>query len=128
MLINFEDYTHDLNQREQEIAFDLACAFEGFDKAMTAKDLVLFCRTRQYMGIYKGYRFDEVRIRKFINFICKFFHPNLIGTSRGYVLTNDIDELKRTVMSLRSRSNENNTRADIIIKHLSKTHGVHEKG
>jgi len=124
MLLNFEEYTHELNAVEVSVAKSLRSVLLEMNGApITAKKLIARFNTRP-VGMFPKFRLDEVRIRKMINYLCNTSAPNLIGTSKGYYITTDVEELKRATGTLISRANENQRRADVLVKYLATHYGV----
>lgn len=124
MLQNFEEYTHELNAVEVSVSKSLHRTLIDQNGApITAKQLIVRFKARP-VGMFPGFRLDEPRIRKMINFICNTRQANLIGTSKGYFITSDVEELKRATGTLISRANENQRRADVLVKYLSTHYGV----
>lgn len=124
MLVNFENYTHELTEVEVKLAKAIhRILVDRAGNPITAKALIERFKHRP-PGTFPKFRLDEPRVRKMINFICNTAAPNLIGTSKGYFITNDVEELKRATGTLISRANENQRRADILVKHLSQSYGV----
>lgn len=124
MLVNFEDYTHELTAVEVSVAKSLHLVLlKQNGVPITAKQLIARFKSRP-VDMFPNFRLDEPRIRKMINFLCNTQMPNLIGTSKGYFVTSDVEELKRATGTLISRANENQRRADILVKLLSKSYGV----
>lgn len=124
MLANFEEYTHELNAVEVDVAQVLArIIISKAGEPITAKQLIERFSKRPGHWFPK-FRLDEARIRKMVNFLCNTRLPNLIGTSKGYFVTSDVEELKRATGTLISRANENQRRADILVKYLSTKYGV----
>lgn len=127
MLPNFEEITQDLNSDEIRAAKLIKNLLLVQASPIKAKQLIRDFKDFQRGGFLILFRIDEPRIRKIINYICKNWLPNLIGTSKGYYVTNDVEELKRAATTLQSRANENNRRAECIWNHLKSTYGLHEK-
>lgn len=121
MLKNFEEQTFELTAKEQEEAYDIALLLSARNgNPITAKEIAYLqnqCSPRVPWA--------EARVRKMINFICRYYLPHLIGTSKGYFITHDVDQLKRAAETLNSRANENKARAAIITNHIDKTYGKH---
>lgn len=121
MLPNFENYTADLSAQEQKHAYRLAVKLENRKgKPITSKEIV------KLFGSV-GIKTNEPTVRKMINHICRFWLPNLIGTQKGYFVTNDVKELKRAATTLQSRANENNRRAEFITDYLKLNYGLNGK-
>lgn len=124
MLVNFEDYTYNLTTVEVEFALQLAMHLEANKgNPVTADEL---CEYYNDPVFYPKplFRLTPARVRKLVNYICKMLLPNLIGTSKGYFVSYDVEKLKQAAATLTSRANENQRRADCIYKHLTKTYGV----
>lgn len=114
MLENFEEETQDLTEAEMELARQIAQGLSlrvGKGRAITSKEIIDAYRKKNIV-------LSGPKIRKMVNHICHTWLPNLIGTSRGYYVTNDVEELKRAAGTLISRANANNRRADTIFDYL----------
>lgn len=126
MLQNFEEQTYELTTDEVAVALEVGIFIEknaSISKPVTSTDI---CDYFNDPILYpkRKIKFTGSRVRKLVNYICKTYLPNLIGTNKGYYCCTDVEELKRAAKTLLSRANENQRRADVIFKHLSKTYGV----
>ena len=55
----------------------------------------------------KGYKINDVRVRKLINYIRReSLIPGLVASSKGYYVSNDTEELQRYIDSLDGREAE----------------------
>lgn len=103
MLTLFENVTTSLTQLELKQVVPLLVQMIGSRKhkneAVTNKDLCRWLQT-------EGFSTTEVRIRMMINYIRNSnLLPCLIGTGKGYYVTNDPVEVELQIISLQGRVN-----------------------
>ena len=101
MITNFENITYELTQYEQETLLPLLV--KGFKlkigkaNAITSKEII----ARLTKG---GYNINGARTRKLVHHIrINGLVPRLMATSSGYYITNDKEELKTYLTSLKER-------------------------
>ena len=122
MIQGFEEQTQPLNDLELHAASAIAECLRnhhvGKEKAVTGDAI------GRGMAQYKQYRTEDekpyltgARVRKIVNYI-RFagWCPRLIANSNGYYVSNDAEELKQYVQSLRARANAINAVADKLEK------------
>jgi len=102
MIINFEDFTHNLTEYEKRSLLPIMVrnlrAKIGKQSAITNKSIVEALTSQ-------GLKVGEARVRKIINYIrIRGIVKNLIATSKGYYVSSDQYEIDRYVESLRQRA------------------------
>jgi len=102
MIINFEDFTHDLTEYEKRSLLPIMVrslrAKIGRHSAITNKKIVAALTSQ-------GLKVGEARVRKIINYIrIRGIVTNLIATSKGYYVSSEEEEISRYVESLRQRA------------------------
>ena len=114
MITNFEEITKELSGCEKLLLEPLTEIYESASKENPIKtDKIVRMLKAQHPKI------TGVRLRKLNNFIrCNRILP-LIGTSNGYYLSNDQDEIEREIKSLRERANSINDAADGLTSFLN---------
>lgn len=103
MVTNFEKETAELSEDECRL---LPLLFKGFerrtkDNPIKSRDIV--AGMNQLSGT-TGVVLTEVRLRKICNFIRVKGMIPLIATSSGYYISDDPDEIKKQVQSLKDRA------------------------
>lgn len=129
MLVNFEEITHNLTQAELDLAFKLIPAFEKrtIDNKISTKEIVK--KVNDHYNL--NFKFNDVRLRKIIN----FYRTNAIlpvcGSSGGYYVSYDINEMRKTEESLSQRAvsivNSSIGMAKMIKKEIEKSKNVEQK-
>ena len=102
MLHGFEDYTADLNDYEKSVLLPTMakCLAKKTGKTNAITNKVMCEKMEEH-----GYDIGEARVRKIINYIrITDLVPCLIATSKGYYVSNDIDELTLYIGSLKDRA------------------------
>lgn len=100
MITNFEHITYDLTEEEKKLVPVLIKGFNkhvGKPNAIKAPDIIV--------GLAKhGILMSETRLRKLVNYIrCTSTLP-VIGTSCGYYVSEETQEISKEVKSLRERA------------------------
>lgn len=104
MITNFEEITKDLTSDEKKL---LPWLIGGFKKItinnpLTAPQILgIINRKKGSYNIKKD--LTEPRLRKLINFIRSFGIIPIIGTSKGYYVSYDIEELNKQIQSTDDR-------------------------
>lgn len=111
MIENFEDITHELDDKEKEIIPILVKGIKGHDKdsPITEPKIrgVLKSRIKEDIG--------AARLRKLINLLRQGGFP-VIATSKGYYYSMDPIEIKKQIKSLRDRASAINAAASGLEK------------
>ena len=101
MITGFENITYQLTEEEIELA---KLVFKGLkfnsskNNPKTSKHIVKWFKDN-------GYKMDGARLRKIVNYLRgKQILPNLIATSKGYYVSDDLEEIKKQVKSLTERA------------------------
>lgn len=110
MKTNFEEITEGLSHEETTVilpkVIELVKWRKGKENAVSNKKLVNLLTAM-------GHNTNEARIRKMINQIrLKGLVKNLLASSKGYYVSNDPNEIKKYVESLRERASAINAIAD----------------
>jgi hypothetical protein len=110
MITNFENVTEGLSKTETTVilpkVIELVKYRKGKNNAVSNKKLVNLLTAM-------GHEVSEPRIRKMINQIrLKGLVNNLLASSKGYYISDDPNEVKKYVASLRERASAINAIAD----------------
>lgn len=101
MILTFENQTHKLTEYEYKVVMPILV--EGLKKKIGKSKAITNNKICSALK-EKGYKVTEPRIRKIIYFIRQYNAvPMLIASSKGYWVTNDINEVKDWLESLESR-------------------------
>lgn len=113
MVTNFEQYTHPLTADEL-VMLDLFIAIVKHRTKKTAIKSGEIMRKINALIEPMGLKtkLSEARIRKMSNHLRRNSLLPLCGTTVGYYLTDDPDEIAREIQSLRDRANAINAAAD----------------
>lgn len=110
MITGFESYTYDLTDNEKELVPLFVRSFQkriGKENAVTATD------------IQKKLIISGPRIRKIIHYITvNYLVRGLIGTSNGYYISKDKEEVKRAILSLGQREEAIRQRRLVLEEYL----------
>jgi hypothetical protein len=101
MITGFKEYTHELTEYEVNTLLPLFLtglkSKVGKESAITSKEMV---KKIKFMHL----KVSEPRVRKIIHHIrCAGLIKNLISTSKGYYISNDVEEIFDYKQSLRER-------------------------
>jgi len=102
---NFEHITHELSEDELEIIPLVKLFFELYNKENPIKSPAFVEMINRNL-LHNGYtiQINEVRLRKFVNYIRKNSLLPLIATSKGYFVSYDPEVIKSQIRSLRERA------------------------
>jgi hypothetical protein len=104
MLSCFEDYTHDLTEKEKALVSFFVL---GFENKRGSENAITNSKIRATILDRKGIKISDARVRKIINYIRIYdLVPGLIATSRGYYVSADPEEILKYIESLVGRKNE----------------------
>lgn len=102
MINGFEEQTHELTQYELQLVPLFVQSFKtkiGSENAVTSREIVERMKPR--------FKMSDARVRKIVNHIrTSGLLPNLIATSKGYFITENLEELEQYEMSLAQRAME----------------------
>ena len=127
MILNFEDTTRELTDAEMEALPYVREALKTYlhrhrELAITSPNV---CRMvnefLQDSGISFSFseRKNDPRIRKFVSYLrCNEGLP-IIGTSKGYFITDDADEIHKQILSLTQRARQDLRAAEGLGKFLT---------
>lgn len=94
MITNFEELTKELNPKEKELLTGLISILQlHIDKPIKSPFI------ERELGI------SGVRVRKLINYTRVHHILPLIGTSQGYFLSWDVEQIEKQIKSLHERAN-----------------------
>lgn len=103
MINGFEEITYNLTQYEKTLVKPMVLGLKskiGSDSAIKNKEMVKALKE-------KGYKINEARLRKLINYIrVHKLIKNLISTNKGYYIAETDKEVKDYIESLTQRINE----------------------
>ena len=99
MITNFETITEELTDEEKKIIPLLIKGFPKYTKDNPIKAPEVIRRFNE-----KGYKLQEPRLRKMVNFIRSKGILPLMGTSKGYYVSYDKNEINLQIKSLRERA------------------------
>ena len=125
MLVNFEEITEDLTERELDFLPDVQ---EGIKKALEKaiqprKQNELLTLINSYLqekhGLFCSLSLSGVRLRKYVNYIRKNSLMPIIATSSGYSLSNDRNVIESQIKSLLQRSRSINEAAEGLKNYLN---------
>lgn len=107
MIINFEEYTHDLTKDEEKI---VPIIIKGLQNKIGKSNAVSGTYIIETLKQYKQIKIRPERLRKIINFIrLNDFVPCLCSTSKGYFIAHTNEELHEYIKSLNERADALNT-------------------
>lgn len=100
-LAGFESYTHELTEKEVEMAKYMAIGFQrrvGKENAISSTEIIKAMKA-------KGHSISGPRVRKIVNFLVntKMVHPWFIADESGYYIATKEEEVERHVLSLVQR-------------------------
>lgn len=119
MITNFEEYTHELTEEEAKLVPLLVNGFKTKSKSnpIKASDIVSAVNSKlSVYGLKK--KFSEPRLRKIVNLIRSNGILPLMGTSKGYYVSYDKDEIKGQIESLTQRADAIMTSASGLKKFI----------
>jgi len=104
MVTNFEEYTAPLTADEHRLAEYIMAGFERrtIKNPILSRDIMAGVNARIAEWGVKT-KLTEARLRKIVNHIRVNSLQPLIATTRGYYLSDDHDEIRRQIQSLRDR-------------------------
>lgn len=102
MINNFEDYTHELTEKEKEVLLLVSRGLEKrFGKAQAITNKKMCIAIEKYNSI----KITGPRMRKIINAIRMSGKiERLVASSKGYYIENDMGELSKYIESLHQRA------------------------
>ena len=115
MITNFENITHELTEIELEMLPLIVNGFKRYTKNNPIKEPDIVSR---FNSKNLKLKLNGARLRKLVNHIrCHSMLP-LIATSKGYYVSDDTEEIKNQIKSLRERANSINRCADGLLNYL----------
>ena len=125
MLVNFEQITEDLTERELDFLPDVQEAIKkALEKSVEPrKQNELITLINSYLqekhGLFCSLSLSGVRLRKYVNYIRKNSLMPIIATSSGYSLSNDRNVIESQIKSLLQRSRSINDAAEGLKNYLN---------
>lgn len=101
MITNFEDITYDITDDEKRVAIYIERLLKSknvFFNNKELSDMIIKASNGD-----KRYLFKDARIRKIINYLRLTTCPNIIATSKGYKISENVEELTKYLDSLLER-------------------------
>jgi len=101
MITSFEELTYQITDNEKRCAKFIEAVLRKTNKFYTNKQLrkLIFDRS----GNQTEFDLADSRIRVIMNYLRRTTAPNIIASSNGYKITEDIDELNKYLESLYDR-------------------------
>lgn len=105
MVTGFEEYTSPLTDDEKKLVVWIMKGFETrtIKNPIVSRDIMAGVNARLDTYGVKT-KLTEARLRKIVNYIRKNSLQPLMGTTRGYYLSDDPVEIRRQIQSLKDRS------------------------
>jgi len=102
MLVNFEDITFNISNSDKKIAESILKLLlkTNKNKRITSKDIVF--------SLSKKFKIPEVKVRVLINSIRQSGKYGIVGTSKGYYISNDIEDIMKAIKSQTMRISQQN--------------------
>ena len=121
MITNFEEITKPLTDDEILYVNWFAVSFKNMKKEEPVKTdrIVEFANSKRYLREIKT-KLTPARLRKIINHINGNAMLCVIGTSKGYYVSEDEDDIEKSIKSKRERANAINFGADGQQEYLNK--------
>ncbi len=103
MILNFEEYTVELNPSEVKLAEQLALNLKlhaGKNSAVTGKQII------KYFDKHENVKLSGAKVRKLVQYIRQNnLAPNVCATSNGYFCAMNAKELEEYITGLKQRLN-----------------------
>ena len=101
MIINFEEFTDELNEYERNVLLPIMVeCFKkhvGEENAITGREIISKMTA-------KGYEISGVRIRKIVNVIRRHnLVPCLLSSAKGYFVSDNVEQVSDCIDSLQGR-------------------------
>lgn len=129
MITNFEEITHNLTPAELDLAHKLIPAFKARTKENKISTRELVKKVTEYYQL--TFKFNDVRLRKIVNYYRSFGILPVCGSSDGYFVSYDVLEMKKTAESLEQRTvsilNSSFGMQKMIKKEIEKGKNVEQK-
>ena len=129
MISNFEEITHNLTQAELDLAHKLIPAFKARTKENKISTRELVKKISDYYNL--SFKFNEVRLRKIVNYYRSNCILPVCGSSDGYYVSYDITEMNKTAVSLEQRTvsilNSSFGMSKMIKQEIEKSKNVEQK-
>ena len=121
MITNFESITKSLSPEEVVVIMPVIRVLftATYDKPMKSNEIVsVINQHRDKIGT--GIHFNEVKLRKIVNFIRSESIAPLIATSRGYYVSFDKEEIANQITSMEDRADAILHARDGLVNFLNK--------
>lgn len=104
MILNFEEYTVELNDVEISFAKQIARKLKKFNQGK--ENAVTNKRIQAFFFEYYAAKISDAKVRKLIQYIRqKNLAPNLCATSKGYFVAANETEIEEYLTGLKQRLN-----------------------
>lgn len=122
-VINFDEYTHELTELERKCVDIMVERFRSRRVGSAVKNSQI---AKFFLDTHK-IKLGGARIRKCVNYIrANGLVSNLVATSKGYYVTENPEEIRKYVYSLRQRSNAIKRIADAMEAQLFNSQHIKE--
>jgi len=113
MITNFEEITKPLTKDEMLYVYWFASSFKNMKKENPVKTnrIVEYANSKRYIRKIKT-KLTPARLRKIINHINGNAMICVIGTSKGYYVSEEIEDIEKSIKSKRERADAINFGAD----------------
>jgi len=112
-ITNFEQHTAELNKDELAMLQAVIDGFRKHGETNPIKAPVIVTQMNEYLSRKKSkLKMNEVRLRKFCNYIRSNSLLPLIATSDGYYVSDDHEKIRSQIKSLRERASSISKCAD----------------
>jgi len=107
MITNFEEITKDLNDDEKKLIPIIIKSLKKYTKSNPIREPEIVKGINENKDrLNLKNKFTGVRLRKLINFIRSNAMLPVIGTSKGYYVTDDHNEVMKQIKSMKERNNQ----------------------
>lgn len=104
---DFSDYTHDLTEDELQLIPLVVSGMKKYRKDNPIKSDLIVLRFNEFLSAnnnYKIRKLSSVRLRKLINFIRTTGTQPIIGSSKGYYVSFNQEDINEQILSLKERA------------------------
>jgi len=121
MITNFEEVTADLNKEEIKFLPIVVDAFiaHKVNNTIYSNEIVSIINV-EISKTGQSFKMNDVRLRKFVNYMRVYSILPVIGTSRGYYISYNPEEVEKQIKSLMQRANSTRSAAKGLLKILKK--------
>jgi hypothetical protein len=101
MITNFEEITYDITEPEKRASRYVERILRSQNKYFNNTEISTMIFNAS--GKLKEFDYKDARIRKIINYLRLTTAPNIVASSKGYKVSNNIEELTKYHLSLMER-------------------------